>query len=178
MKQIVFPAILAILLSACSSHPPIASVKHVDLDRFMGDWYVIANIPTFIEKGAYNAIESYELNDDGSVATTFKFREDGPDGDVKTYHPTGYIVDKKSNAVWGMQFIWPIKADYRIIYLDKEYQQTVIGRIQRDYIWIMARKPVIPEKEYQKILKVIADQGYDISKIQKVPQVWGKDNGQ
>ena len=36
-------------------------VKQVDLDRFMGDWYVIANIPTFIEKDAYNAIETYRL---------------------------------------------------------------------------------------------------------------------
>ena len=28
------------------------TVDYVDLERFMGDWYVIANIPTFIEKGA------------------------------------------------------------------------------------------------------------------------------
>ena len=41
------------------------TVEFVDLERFMGDWYVIANIPTFIEKGATNAIESYKLMDDG-----------------------------------------------------------------------------------------------------------------
>ena len=39
--------------------PPIPVVAHVDLERFMGDWYVIANIPTFVEKGAHNAVESY-----------------------------------------------------------------------------------------------------------------------
>jgi apolipoprotein D and lipocalin family protein len=33
----------------------------VDLERFMGDWYVIANIPTFIEKGAHNAVEGYQM---------------------------------------------------------------------------------------------------------------------
>ena len=31
---------------------PIHTVEYVDLGRFMGDWYVIANIPTFIEKDA------------------------------------------------------------------------------------------------------------------------------
>ena len=42
----------------------------VDVDRFMGDWYVIANIPTFAEKGAHNAVESYRLDADGTIATT------------------------------------------------------------------------------------------------------------
>ena len=28
----------------------LKTVDFVDLERFMGDWYVIANIPTFIEK--------------------------------------------------------------------------------------------------------------------------------
>ena len=46
----------------------------------MGDWYVIANIPTFIEKDAYNAIESYRLDDDGTVATTFRFNKGSLDG--------------------------------------------------------------------------------------------------
>ena len=37
------------------------TVDYVDIERFMGDWYVIANIPTFIEKGATNAIEYINL---------------------------------------------------------------------------------------------------------------------
>ena len=62
-----------ILLTSCGGQysQPIQTVKHVDLDRFMGDWYVIANIPTFIETDAYNAIETYQLNNDGTIATTF-----------------------------------------------------------------------------------------------------------
>ena len=40
---------LAGLLAACAGRGgarPIEPVAHVDLDRFMGDWYVIASIPT------------------------------------------------------------------------------------------------------------------------------------
>lgn len=37
--------------------PPITPVAHVDLPRFMGDWYVIATIPTRFEKNAYDAVE-------------------------------------------------------------------------------------------------------------------------
>ena len=138
----------------------------------MGDWYVIANIPTFIETEAFNAVESYRLNDDGTIATTFTFRQGGFEGEQKIYRPTGFVVDRESNAVWDMQFLWPFKADYRIVFVNPDYSQTIIGRLKRDYVWIMARTPRLPEEDYQHLLKIIAEQGYDLSKIQRVPQRW------
>jgi apolipoprotein D and lipocalin family protein len=107
----------------------------------MGDWYVIANIPTFLEKNAYNPIESYEINPDGTIATTFSFNVGSYDGKQKVYHPKGFVTDGSGNAVWGMQFVWPIKADYRVVYLNEDYDQVIIGRNRRDYAWIMARTP-------------------------------------
>ncbi len=172
---VTFMAITASGAAGCSGTPsqgPIDTVEYVDLPRFMGDWYVIANIPTFVEKGAHNAVESYSLNDDGTVATTFTFRKDGFDGEKKTYRPKGFVRDDPSNAIWGMQFIWPFKGDYRVVYLDDDYTQTIIGRNKRDYVWIMARQPAISDSDYQKLLKLLDTQGYDISKIRKVPQRW------
>jgi apolipoprotein D and lipocalin family protein len=162
------------LLAGCQSSTlsPIATVRTVDLQRFMGDWYVIANIPTWIERGAHNAIESYRLNPDGTIATTFTFRQDGFDGELKRYEPKGFVIDRKSNAVWGMQFVWPIKADYRIVYLAPDYSQTVIGREKRDYLWIMARTPTIPEADFTNIVSFLSRQGYDVDRIQRVPQRW------
>ncbi|MEJ8568659.1 lipocalin family protein [Wenzhouxiangellaceae bacterium CH-27] len=161
------------MLSACrASLPPLATVDHVDIDRFMGDWYVIANIPTFIEKEAYNAVESYRLRDDGTIATTFRFRKGGFDGPLKEYRPRGFVRDDPSNAVWGMQFIWPIKADYRITWLDENYTHTVISRKQRDYVWIMARTPVIPEGLYLQLVGHVQQSGYDVTQLRRVPQRW------
>lgn len=148
------------------------TVSYVDLDRFMGDWYVIANIPTFLEKGAHNAVERYELNDDGTIATTFTFRDGGFDGKEKDYSPKGFIKDNSTNALWGMRFVWPIKADYRIVYLDEAYTQTIVARQKRDYVWIMARTPTISEREYDELIEFVASLGYDISKIERVPQRW------
>jgi len=166
-------AILCILMIGCSQNrPAIKTMQYVDLSRFMGDWYVIANIPTFIEKGAHNAIETYQMNDDETIATTFSFNDDSFVGDKKVYHPKGFIKDKQSNAIWGMQFIWPIEADYRIVYVDPAYTQTIIGRNARDYVWIMARTPAISEKDYSNLVNMVKQQGYDISKIQRVPQQW------
>jgi apolipoprotein D and lipocalin family protein len=158
-------------LAACSNTlPPVRTVAHVDLDRFMGDWFVIASIPTFIEEDAFNAIESYTRTGDREIATTFRFNKGAFDGPLKTYEPVGYVSDDPSNAIWGMQFIWPVKADYRVMYLSEDYTQTVIGRNKRDYVWIMARTPAIHEADYNALSNLIADQGYDISKLVRVPQ--------
>jgi len=168
----VLASLLAVAGCASVSHPPIQLAPQVDLERFMGDWYVIANIPTFIEKGAHNAVESYRLADDGSIETTFTFRDGAFDGPARKYTPRGFVFDHGSNAVWGMQFVWPIKADYRIVHLAPDYSQTVIGREARDYVWIMARTPEIPEADYRRLLTFIESQGYDASKVEKVPQSW------
>src|SRR5471032_345548 len=83
---------------------PLPAVPPVDLSRFMGDWYVIANIPTPIERDAFNAFESYARNADGTIAATFRFRKGGFDGTEKTYRPKGFVEPDGSNAVWGMRF--------------------------------------------------------------------------
>jgi apolipoprotein D and lipocalin family protein len=164
-------AFLSLLGGCASGHPPLSTEPHVDLPRFMGDWYVIANIPTAIERGAHNAVESYSLEADGTIATTFTFRDGGFDGKPKTYHPRGLVKDRASNAVWGMQFIWPINADYRIVYVSPDYQRTIVGRERRDNVWIMARTPQISDADYADLRERVAREGYELAKLELVPQL-------
>lgn len=164
----------ASLLAGCAtqSMPPITTVPQVDLQRFMGDWYVIACIPTAIETEAFNAVESYSLQKDGTIDTVFTFRKGSFDGPAKRYNPKGFVKEGTGNALWGMQFIWPIKAEYRIAYLDEAYEKTVIARNARDYVWIMARRPKLSQSEYLELETFVGELGYDVTKIRKVPQDW------
>ena len=132
---------------------------------------MVAHIPAFLEREAYNAVESYRLLDDGRIATTFSFNDGGFDGKRKTYHPRGY-VSPDNEAIWGMQFVWPFKADYRIAYLDADYSITIIGRNKRDFVWLMAREPQLPDARYREMVSLIRSMGYDTNKLQKVPQKW------
>ena len=163
---------VAFLVSGCSSVTPLATVGHVDLPRFMGDWYVIAHIPTRLERNAHNAVESYQLAEDGTIRTTFRFNDAGFSGDLEQYEPRGFVREGSGNAVWGMQFIWPIKADFRIVYLDETYSTTIIGRNRRDYVWLMARSPAIAAPRYRELLARIEAMGYDLSQLRVVPQQW------
>jgi apolipoprotein D and lipocalin family protein len=167
-------ACLCALLPGCTSLPPIPTVSQVDLNKFMGDWYVIACIPTLLEKNIYNPVESYKLLSDDKIQTTFTFHQDSFDGPIKRYNPTGYVIENTGNALWGMQFIWPIKAEYRIVYLDKAYQTTIIARNARDYVWLMARSPTMAENQYNAYISQIGAMGYDVSKVIKMQHKWDK----
>ena len=174
MRHLVLLLCAAALLSGCQSHryDPIALAGPIDIPRFMGDWYVIAHIPLPPERQAWNAIERYDLNEDDSIATTFTFRQGDAEGEEKRYTPTAFVTDDPSNAVWKMQFLWPFKADFRVIWLDEDYQTTIIGRQKRDYVWIMARQPEIDAALYQELKQFLQDQGYDLTELRQVPQIW------
>ena len=151
---------------------PTPLMDSVDLQRFMGPWYVIAAIPLPPESKAYNAIENYTLHPDGSIKTEFRMRKGSFDAPVKLYHPTGFVVEGTNNAEWGMQFIWPFKGEYRIAFVEPDYSATIVARNKRDYVWLMARTPSISAGDYARYEKMIADMGYDTAKIRKVPQQW------
>ena len=146
----------------------IPTVETVDLQRFAGDWYVLASIPTAFEKEAFNAIESYGVPEGNRIETTFTFNKGGFDGPEKVYRPTAF-VSKESTAVWGMQFIWPIKAEYRIVYLEPSYEYTIVGRSKRDYVWIMARSAEVSEARYADLVQRVRELGYDTTALRRVP---------
>lgn len=160
------------LLAGCQTappKPPIRTVPQVDLKRFMGEWYVVAHRPTVVEKAVFNAVESYSLNSDGTIATTYRFNQGGLDGKVKKYSMRGIVVNTATNAEWAMQFAGPVKADYKIVYLDDNYQEAIIGRDQRDYVWILTRSPNISPADFDALLSRVRNMGYEIGQLRQIP---------
>jgi apolipoprotein D and lipocalin family protein len=177
LEQMLFALMatgLIFLQLACSTanQEPLPTVETLDLDRFMGEWYVIANIPTRFERGAHNAVESYRLDGRGRVATTFTFNDGAFDGPEKRFEPLGFVRENSGNAIWGMQFVWPIKAEYRVMYVDSEYHTTIVGRSKRDFVWIMAREPELPGEQLERLISLVVDAGYERDAIELVPQKW------
>ena len=161
-------------LAGCSTtaQAPMPPVARVDLERFMGPWFVIAAIPSFPERDAFNAVETYSLLPDGRIQTVFRYRPGGFDQPEKTMRPVGRVVDGTNNAVWGMQFIWPIQAEYVIADLADDYSTVIVGRSKRDYVWIMARTPTLPEARLAALKARVAALGYSLSELRMVPQRW------
>lgn len=170
MKKIGLTVLAAVGLSGCATVAPLPTEPQVDIPRFMGTWHVIAHIPAFLERHAHAATETYELQPPNVVKTTFRFRDGSLTGAEKVYRPTGYVDQSSGGGLWGMQFVWPIRAEFRIMHVSADYQYTIIGRSKRDYVWIMARAPEVPESAYRALVQRVSDAGYDISRLRRVPQ--------
>ena len=177
--RLLVAALAAALVTGCATTdmPPLqAADKRIEIEPFMGDWYVVGSIPIDLpfasEAGAHNAVETYALNPDGSIDTTYRFRKDAFDGKLKKFNPTGFIYNTETNTEWRMQFIWPFKSVYLVAYVDDAYQETIIGVPNRAYVWIMTRDYDISDADYDRLVNIAADMGYDTSRIVRIPHSW------
>lgn len=171
--------LLAILALGCvaiaataAELPPIQPVAHVDLPRFMGKWYLIATVPTSYGKNAYNAIETYALQKDGNIHTTFTFHDGAFDGPAKHIESTGYVKSGTGNAVWAVKLFLFLKAQYIVAYLNSDYSEMIVARDKRDYVWVFARTPEVSQAEYQVLTAKVKALGYPVANLRKVPQHW------
>ncbi len=150
---------------------PLRAVPQVDLPRYMGDWYVIANIPYFAEKNCFDSIESYALRPDGKIDNWFTCRKKSFEAPMKRIaNAVATVTDTGSNAVWSVRFFKIFSIKYLVLDLDPNYQWATVGHPSRNYGWVLARKKTMDEGTYQKLMRNFAAQGYDTTKFQKVPQ--------
>ena len=171
LKQLLALISTTSVLGACSVMPPadFPRENYVDVDRYMGDWYVIAHIPPGKSANGYNNIETYSRGQENKINTVFTFREGSFTGEEKKMEPTGMVLDESGSA-WAMQFFWPLKMEFTIHYVSDNYDSTIVARSARDYVWIMAREPEMAPAKYQQLVDRVAKLGYDMSKLRKVPQ--------
>ena len=166
-KLIVVPLYLTLfLLAGCSAQqgPAMETVENLDLDRFMGQWHVLADISTPFDRDAFVPLESYTRVGQNIVETVYSYREGKATGPLRERHLKAFVSDE-SNAVWAMQIFWPIKAEYRVVFVDPDYQTTIVGRSKRDFVWVMSRAPEISEPALTALLQRTRALGYDLSKL-------------
>lgn len=163
MKKIIFLIYFTILFS----HPVI---KDIDIEKFMGRWYVISLIPNWIEEGSINSFDDYKLNRDGTIDITYKTIKNGKE---KTIKQKGTIISDDAKGRWEIEFIKPwipfYKAPYEVILLDENYNYMVVGYPDNSFGWIMSRNTSMGDDLYNEILDVLnIDFGYLKNNFQKV----------
>ena len=145
------------------------TVDYVDIERFMGKWFVTAIVPNMIENGASNASDIYELNPDGTIAITYDAIKDGKKRQIKQ---KGTIINKETNADWFIQMKKPyvpfLKFPFKIILIDPDYKYMAVGYPENKMGWIMCRDTNMDESLYQNILVELEAFGYSKDQFIKI----------
>lgn len=155
--------LFSIFSSGYKNDQPLETVSNINLEKYMGKWYEIATIPQRFQKGCVCTTAEYSLVNDKYVKVVNTCNNQTPDGEIKQIEGKAFVAKKGNGAKLKVQFFWPFKAKYWIIDLADDYSWAVVGHPNRKYLWILSRTPKMDEKIYQKILKRLEEQKYDIS---------------
>ncbi len=148
----------------------LKTVEHVDVKRYMGIWYELARIPHRFERGLVGVTAEYSLLEDGKVRVVNRGRKGGLDGMERRAQGVAEVVDPETNAKLKVSFFWPFKGNYWIIELGSDYEYAVVGDESREYLWILSRTPQMEAGVYDELLRRAREKGFDVSRLEKVPQ--------
>ena len=137
----------------------------------MGTWFEIAKLPQRFEKGLVGITATYSILQHGKVRVVNKGYKGDFNGSTRTAQGRAMVVDTKTNAKLRVSFFWPFTGDYWILELGKDYEYAVVGEESRKYLWILSRTPQMDEATYNDLLERVQAKGFDVSKLEKTPQM-------
>ena len=164
--------VLAAALAGCATpQPPLEVVSEVDLDRYLGRWYEIASIPQRFQRGCVASRATYTARPDGRIGVLNECRDGSFEGKLRRAEAVAWVANpKESRAKLKVQFFWPFRGDYWIIQLDPEYRYAAVGHPSRDYLWVLARTPMLDPMLYRDLSARLEAQGYDLTRLRPTPQ--------
>ncbi len=150
-----------------NAETPLKTVDHVDIDRYMGEWFEIASFPQWFSRNCFNTTAQYTLRDDGRVDVLNECHKGSPTGDISRAKGIARVVNKETNAELKVSFFWPFSGDYWIIDLGENYEFAVVSEPHRSTLWILSRSPEIPRETLDRILDRLKNvHKFDLSKLQ------------
>ena len=175
MRLFLFIVIAALVVAAFASHaqskePELVSKAVVDLDRYMGRWWVIGNIPYFAERGKIASADVYALRPDGKIDNVFVYRKafDQPE---KRMNALATVVPGSNNTRWKIAFFGGLlKADYLILEVAPDYSWALIGQPSGKLAWVFSREQRMDDAQFNSLKEKFAAYGYTPGDIKRVPQ--------
>jgi apolipoprotein D and lipocalin family protein len=148
---------------------PLVTVP-VDLPRYMGRWYVIANIPYFAERDFVGSRAEWSLRADGRIDDAFVGRKGGFDQQERRYHFVDTVVPGSGGGNWRVRLFWPVHVTQLTLYVDPDYRYTLLGYPGKTLGWVFSREPDMDDETYRSLLARFDAMGYDTSRFRRVPQ--------
>mmetsp|Transcript_227 Transcript_227/g.274 ORF Transcript_227/g.274 Transcript_227/m.274 type:complete len:551 (-) Transcript_227:227-1879(-) len=170
--------------------PLTESSKPVDIQKFMGRWYVQATIPTYFEVGMMNSIEEYSWNETNqSIDVNFRMQST-PEAEPTQLLQRATITNKETNTRWAISpkigIYLPLGLPYLLLDVNDDYSACLVGVPNRKNLWIMTREIGTPntqsepqESSVDALIKPLLEKaqvlGFDMSKVVSVKHDYSTD---
>ncbi len=160
MPKIIF-ILLSVFISACTGIPEgVRPITGFELERYLGTWHEIARLDHSFERGLTDVTAEYSLRDDGGVRV-INSGYSAEQGGRQSAEGKAYFVDNPDIGRLKVSFFGPFYGAYNIIALDKkDYRYVMIAGNSRDYLWILARTPVLEPQILQALVEQAKSLGF------------------
>lgn len=167
-RKFLFAAAVCMLMGIfgcthASQTADIAPVRNFSLEKYLGTWYEIARMPHRFERDLSDVKAEYTLRPDGKVKVV---NTGWRDGEIRRIEGVAEMKKDRDLGELQVSFFRPFYGDYRIIYLTPDYQVSVVTSDTRDYLWVLARKPVVAPEQLRESLKFAEKCGFPIKLLQ------------
>jgi apolipoprotein D and lipocalin family protein len=176
VKGICTSLALALLAAGCATstqRAPLETVARVDVDRYAGTWHEVALYPNrFQQACASDTTATYAPLGEGRIGVRNRcLRADGTemavDGVAEVVDPTTRAKLKVSFLPAWLRWTGIGRGDYWVLYLSPDYRVAIVGEPSREYLWILARTPTLPDAEYQALMPKVRSAGYDPGRLRR-----------
>jgi apolipoprotein D and lipocalin family protein len=173
MKRFLAVALCGLFLNSPPANAQKAApvpLAKVELPKMMGDWYLLATMPNFFEKGMVAGHDVYSLRPDGAIREDFDMRR-GSFAAKPTRATTKITVQPNTGeADWRVHFFGLISLPFQVLYVDPDYRFALFGEQNRKLGWVYARSRTISDADYRMLMGRFQALGYDSSKFRKFIQ--------
>ncbi|MFM0489170.1 lipocalin family protein [Paraburkholderia graminis] len=150
--------------------PACTAAAPIDLQRYMGRWYVLADTPFLSEHDYVGNYDEWTLRADGTIDDKYLGRRHDFDQPVSGSHFVAKVMAGTGNTKWRVGLIWPFEVIVVTAYVDPEYRYTIRCMEDGNMVWVLAREPGIDEATYQEMLGRLRAMGFNPDRMQRVPQ--------
>ena len=167
--KLISIATACLLIFGCTKNTPLVTEEHVDPDEFVGEWYVISNIPYFAERNKVGSKTTYLKTGANSYQDIFESRNGSFNNKIDKLVGSAKSLNEH-NTQWQSIFYWVMRFKFEVLDVDDDYQIALLGHQSRKYGWVMARTKSISTQSYAQAMLVFNENGYDTTLFSKVPQ--------
>ncbi len=162
-----------------TDQPAVKAIPSLDLSRYLGKWYEICRLPMkYEDETATDITARYSLNESGTVRVDNRcFDENGePAWSIGEAAPTDESNSRLTVTFLPkfMRWIPFTSGDYWVLKLDPDYQVSLVGTPDRQYLWLLSRSPDLSQDTQDEYLAEARRQGFDLTRL-IVPRHTGRE---